>query len=132
MISGTCIADFKGIGERVQIDLRPLTLLFAANNAGKSLVTRALHYVREVFVRRNLNADFTESGDESIDPGGFRNVVHQRDVSRAATFQFQLEFARQALAAHTDVCDQISEFTGAFVEDLANAVRKASVKFELE
>jgi AAA15 family ATPase/GTPase len=38
MITGISIENFKGIGERIDLKLRPLTLLFGANSAGKSTI----------------------------------------------------------------------------------------------
>ena len=43
------IENFKGIGKRQIIDLRPITLLFGPNSAGKSTVLHALHYAAEIF-----------------------------------------------------------------------------------
>ena len=45
------IENFKGIGARQTIELRPITLLFGANSAGKSTVLQALHYLREILER---------------------------------------------------------------------------------
>ena len=39
------IENFKGIGARQRIDLRPVTLLFGPNSAGKSPILPALHYL---------------------------------------------------------------------------------------
>jgi AAA15 family ATPase/GTPase len=70
MITGITIENFKGIREEVKLDFRPITLLFGANSAGKSTVLHALHYAREVFERRNVNADRTVSGGKYVDLGG--------------------------------------------------------------
>lgn len=37
----------------------------------------ALHYAREIFERRNLDVDRTIAGGQSVDQGGFRNLIHQ-------------------------------------------------------
>jgi hypothetical protein len=79
MITGISIVDFKGISERVTLDLRPITLLFGANSAGKSTVLHALHYAREVFERHNLDADQTIAGGKYIDLGGFEQFVHRSE-----------------------------------------------------
>ena len=51
------IENFKGIGKRQIIDLRPITLLFGPNSAGKSTILQALHYVREILERQNPDPD---------------------------------------------------------------------------
>ncbi len=39
MITDLWIENFKGIGKRQHIPLRPITLLFEANNSGKTTVS---------------------------------------------------------------------------------------------
>ena len=50
MITGIAIENFKGVGERVELELAPITLLFGANSAGKSTVLHALHYAGRDFL----------------------------------------------------------------------------------
>ena len=45
------IANFKGIGSRQGIELRPITLLFGPNSVGKSTILQALHFLREILER---------------------------------------------------------------------------------
>ena len=56
MITGIAIETFKGIRQWVEIELRPLMLLFEANSARNRPILHALLYAAEVFERRNLNA----------------------------------------------------------------------------
>ena len=39
------LENFKGIGPRQRVELKPITLLFGPNSAGKSTILQALHYV---------------------------------------------------------------------------------------
>lgn len=91
------LENFKGVGNRVRIDLAPITLLFGANSAGKSTVLQALQYVREILERRNANPDRTLYGGEFVDLGGFRNLVHQRDLSRRIAIKLELDLNRASL-----------------------------------
>lgn len=86
------IENFKGIGQPVRIELRPITLLFGRNSAGKSTILHALAYAHEVLSLSNLDADKTESGGAQIDLGGFRNLVHRHDLERTVRFRFELGF----------------------------------------
>lgn len=76
-ITGISIENFKGVRDRIDLELRPITLLFGANSAGKSTILHALHYAREIFERHNLNPDRTVAGGAYVDLGGFLNFVHQ-------------------------------------------------------
>src|SRR5437773_1099274 len=92
MITGIAIQNFKGIGDRVDMEIRPLTLLFGANSAGKSSILQAIHYAREVVLFHNLDADRTQSGGASFDLGGFRNLIHKHQLGTEVRFQFWMEF----------------------------------------
>jgi hypothetical protein len=88
MITGFAIENFKGIRERVELDLRPLTLIFGANSAGKSTVMHALHYAVELLERHNANSDQTVVGGDSVELGGFANFVHGHDLNRVVWLKF--------------------------------------------
>lgn len=76
MITAIEIENFKAIGKRQRVEIRPITLFFGPNSAGKSTVLQAFHYLREILERRNLDADRTETGGDFVDLGGFRNFIH--------------------------------------------------------
>lgn len=76
------IENFKGVGERQVIELKPVTLLFGPNSAGKSTILQALHYLREILERGNIDPDVTIAGG-LIDLGGFATLVHKRELHRA-------------------------------------------------
>ena len=84
------LENFKGISDRVRVELKPITLLFGANSAGKSTILQALQYFREILERRNANPDHTLYGGEFVDLGGFRNLVHQRDIRRRIIIKLDL------------------------------------------
>lgn len=100
MITGISIENFKGIRDRVTLDLRPITLLFGANSAGKSTILHALHYAREIFERHNLNADQTIAGGKYIDLGGFARMRHRTkgQTPDSSTSQITLRFDFSASA----------------------------------
>ncbi|XHC10701.1 AAA family ATPase [Labrenzia sp. ac12] len=86
------LENFKGIGKRQVIDLKPITLLFGANSAGKSTILQALHYLREVLERGNLDPDRTIAGG-LIDLGGFATLVHNHELDRTVTLKVILDLS---------------------------------------
>lgn len=74
------VENFKGIGTAQRIDLKPITLLFGPNSAGKSTILQSLHYLREILERRNVDPDQTIAGG-LIDLGGFASLVHNHDLA---------------------------------------------------
>src|SRR4051794_35442845 len=93
MITAITIENFKGIGERFRLELKPLTLLFGPNSAGKSTIIQALHYAREILERRNLDASKTSSGGPFVELGGFQNFVHKRNPRLIIRLGFEMEFS---------------------------------------
>ena len=94
LIKSLSLKNFKGFSDEVRIELRPITLLFGANSAGKSSVLQALQYVREILERQNLNADRTLQGGQAVDLGGFLNLVHGRDPQREIEIEVGMELGK--------------------------------------
>ena len=90
LISAIEIENFKGIGAPIRIDLRPITLLFGRNSAGKSTILQALCYAHEVLSHGNVDVRKTELGGDRVDLGGFRQFVHRHDANRVIRLSFEL------------------------------------------
>jgi len=101
-ITAITIENFKGVREPVRVELKPITLLFGPNSAGKSTIIQALHYAREIFERQNLNPDKTLLGGDSIDLGGFESLVHQHDLARPVILRYDLDFTSEDLPSHDE------------------------------
>ncbi len=86
-ISSITIENFKGIGEKVTIPLKPITLLFGANSAGKSTVLQAMQVIYELLKNQRK---FYANG-ESL--GSFFDLVHNHDLHQKIKigFNFQLD-----------------------------------------
>ncbi len=93
MITSISIENFKGIGDRITVPIRPITLLFGPNSAGKSSIMHAIHYAREVLERHNLDADQTLTGGECVNLGGFRELVHRHEPGRQVKLRFDLNLS---------------------------------------
>ena len=90
VIAAVEIENFKGIGRPIRVDLRPVTLLFGRNSAGKSTVLHALCYAHEILSHHSVDARKTNLGGNQIDLGGFHNFVHGHDRDRAVRLRFEL------------------------------------------
>lgn len=97
LIKSLSLKNFKGFSEEVRIELRPITLLFGANSAGKSSVLQALQYVREILERQNINADRTLQGGEAVDLGGFLNLVNGRYPQKQIEIAVEMELGATSI-----------------------------------
>ena len=85
------IANFKAFAATQRLPLRPITLIYGANSAGKSSVIHALALAHHAIETGDLNVQRTQIGGESIDLGGFRQYVHQRDRYSQVDLGFELD-----------------------------------------
>ena len=108
MITSVSVENFKGVREPVEFELKPITLLFGANSAGKSTLIHAIHYARELLERRNLNADQTVMGGEVTRLGGFRNLVHKHDLSKPVTIRVTVSDFENEIPSFSEGNDSIS------------------------
>ena len=97
LITAVEIENFKGIGRPVRIDLRPITLLFGRNSAGKSTVLHALCYAHEILSHLNVDVHKTSLGGDQIDLGGFRQFVHRHELGRSLRLRFELSLREREL-----------------------------------
>ena len=92
MLKAITIENFKGIGAPQRIELKPITLLFGPNSAGKSTVLHALNYAREILCNGNLDPAVTQPAGESGTIDHFQTIVHGHDLSRPIRFRFEMQY----------------------------------------
>ncbi len=129
MITGISIENFKGIRDRVDIEFRPLTLLFGANSAGKSTIVHALHYAREIFQRRNLDPDQTVAGGQFANLGGYATFIHGHDLGRRTRLTIEINVSDKDFP---DFKDPHPEWlTVLRLDPMLSEFQKASVSVEV-
>lgn len=76
------IENFKGIGERQVIEIRPITLLFGPNSAGKTTILQAVEYLHQILQGNLLNID--EKNASKVEQGweDFESLVHCHDLKK--------------------------------------------------
>lgn len=116
------IENFKCIRDPIKIDLKPITLLFGTNSAGKSTIIQALHYAWEIFERGNVDPDKTLVGGKSVDLGGFKNILYNNDLTRYISLRFDLDWGGYGLPIYGEYEDllELEEFGDpiSFMEDI--------------
>jgi len=91
-----------------------VTLLFGANNAGKSTILQALLYVLEVLQHGHPDVDRTELGGDIVDLGGFLRLVHRHELNRTLAVRVEFDtpgslnvFERKLPGAIDDIDDRV-------------------------
>jgi len=64
------LARFKAFADSQRIPIRPITLIFGANSAGKSSIIHALALAHHALETGDLDVQRTQVGGESIDLTG--------------------------------------------------------------
>ena len=90
MLNAVRIANFKAFGSSQRVPLRPITLLYGVNSAGKSSVLHALALAHHAVETGDLDTLRTRIGGDSIDLGGFRQYVHRRQRDHQVVLAFEL------------------------------------------
>jgi len=138
LIRAISMKNFKGFSQEVRVELRPITLLFGANSAGKSSVLHALQYAREILDRNNANADRTAQGGEAIDLGGFMNLVNGRSSERQIEIAVEMELGDSSIPelvpeAFEDWQTQEEEVWSFYnsLQDIRNKVERVTVRMTI-
>jgi predicted ATPase len=86
MLQRLIIKNFKGIKDRTEVELRPITLLFGANGSGKSSILHAIHLMKRTLVDGDCFATgIGRSNESGINLGDFSQFVHGHDTSTKVT-----------------------------------------------
>jgi len=91
MLNSIQIGNFKAFADSQRIPIRPLTLIYGANSAGKSSIIHSFVLAREVLEKGNLDVHRTVAGGDSVDLGGFRQYIHRRDTNRRMEWAVELD-----------------------------------------
>lgn len=127
LITAITIENFKGIQKPVKVELKPITLFFGPNSAGKSTIIQAMHYAHEIFERQNLNPDQTLLGGEAIDLGGFESMVNGHDKTKPIKISFDIDLQKRGLPEYLDDIEHYGlDYLETASDDLADAVRRVT------
>lgn len=103
MLTGLRLGNFKAFGETQHIPIKPLTLIFGANSAGKSSIIQGLLLCYHANESGNLDVHKTTLGGATIDLGRFRQYIHRRDYTRHVTLSIQLVPSSESLFTKLEV-----------------------------
>ena len=110
MIKTIFVGNFKAFAETQAIPVKPITLIFGANSAGKSSIIHSLALLHEALHTGELDIFRTRLGGSSIDLGGFRQYIHRRQANRRMDLRLTLNTAKFH-GRLKELLDPVSEIT---------------------
>ncbi len=90
MLTGLKLGNFKAFGDTQNIPIKPLTLIYGANSAGKSSIIHGLLLGCQANKTGNLDIHKVNIAGDSVDLGGFRQYVHRRDTKNIVAWNLEI------------------------------------------
>lgn len=93
------VGNFKAFADTQRIPLKPITLIFGPNSAGKSSFIHSLALAHEAQFGREkrslarLDVHHTDIGGSSIDLGGFRQFIHRGQANKRMEWGAEIKVA---------------------------------------
>src|SRR5450759_3500696 len=91
MLKTFTLGNCKAFGDPQTVPVRPLTLIFGPNSAGKSSVLHSLLLACGANQTGECDVFETAAGGKTVDLGGFRQYIFRRDLSRRTTCSLELD-----------------------------------------
>lgn len=94
------LTNFKAIGERVVIPVRPITLIFGANSAGKSSILQCLAMLAQSVTgekRTGMDGSILSSTGLLVDVGNYRDFVHEHNTGKPFECKFNFDMDMEHL-----------------------------------
>lgn len=96
------VGNFKAFADTQRIPLKPITLIFGPNSAGKSSFIHSLALAHEAQFGREkrslsrLDVHHTDVGGSAIDLGGFRQYVHRSQMHKRVEWGAEMKVSELA------------------------------------
>ena len=75
MIEEVSIANFKAFAKKQNIPIKPITLIFGENSAGKSSILKAIRWTKQAYLDGSLGFERAEAAQEESIIGDFDSVL---------------------------------------------------------
>jgi hypothetical protein len=91
-ISRISIENFKAFGKRVDVPIRPITLIFGENSSGKSSILHSLLFLNQMRHQpqdKLADITYTKAGGNSVDLGGLPQLKYGHMNSENLSFRIE-------------------------------------------
>jgi predicted ATPase len=94
MLTKIGIGNFKAFSSLQEIPIKPITLIYGANSAGKSSILHSLVFSHEANLNGKFDVHHTSIGGDSVDLGGFGQFIHRRNTDANLSWFAELDTAK--------------------------------------
>jgi len=91
------LTNFKAIGEKVVIPIKPLTLIYGANSSGKSSILQCLSMLAQSVDIEGMDEPFLRHKGNLVDVGTFRDFIHGHDIKKSFSCKFNFDMDEKQL-----------------------------------
>jgi len=112
------VGNFKAFADTQRISLKPITLIFGPNSAGKSSFIHSLALAHEAQFGREkrslarLDVHHTDVGGSAIDLGGFRQYVHRGQLNKRVEWGAELKVSALAHSKDQRLAELLAPVSG--------------------
>lgn len=128
-ITKLTLANFRSFQKEQTIEFAPVTLLFGPNSVGKSTILMGLFYLHHVLKTGECSPVEIEGLNKKY-IGGFKNLVHGRDLAEAMTIR--IDFNKQDMIGsnYSELAELFEDFD-LILESPIAMVNQAAIEFEV-
>lgn len=119
------LKNFMAFEDTGWVELLPITLLFGRNSSGKSVITRAMRFLKQSLTQSPEGSPFAYSAEHGVDVGSFYEMGHGEDANlyktgeRKITFGFRCKVSPEVLIYLLQP-ETVGETTGEIKETYAD------------
>jgi AAA15 family ATPase/GTPase len=101
------IKNFKSLGDWNEIPIRPITLIFGKNSAGKSSVLHSILWLRDILPLGNINLRWLSKSADFVDLGYLHEFLYKSPNQKSDSIGFRIKLKDNKKIAKEFLKDQI-------------------------
>jgi len=118
VLESISIKNFKAFDDWVEIPIKPITLVFGKNSAGKSSIFHALLWIRELNVNGNLNQRRTSRSGDFLDLGGLHQYLHSKESEKSKDIGYKIKLKDEKKILKSEYVSFLRNFYESLKRDL--------------
>lgn len=130
------IQNFKAFGEKVDVPIRPITLIFGENSAGKSSILHSILFLNQLQYQPQASlADvtYTKAGGNSVDLGGLSKLIYGHENANELSFEIEsFNTSHQSDRHKIDENDDTSNYSSSFRYNFSSNDRSNTIVFNYD